>query len=167
MPLDKVDLSKYLSDVFIETGTHRGDGVRRALEAGFEDVRTCDVDASFLGRIPANLRDDPRVMIGYGSSERWMLEFCYFAEYRSATFWLDAHPNGELSFDDCPLADELRVIMAHAPMLSGITILIDDMRLWSKDDQQRIQSCVEAIRPDAKVYRINGHCENDILVGQM
>ena len=52
--------------------------------------------------------------------------------------------------------------------LADITILIDDMRLFSADDQQRIEDTVLDIRSDScAISRINGHCANDILVGQM
>ena len=167
MPLDRVDLSKYLSGVFIETGTHRGDGVRRALEAGFEEVMTCDIDASFLGRIPAKLRDDARVRIGYGSSKHWLTDFCYTAQYKSATFWLDAHPNGDLEYATSPLSYELEVIDAHIEFMNDVTIMVDDMRLFGEEDQDAIELFIEDMRSVVQISRINGHCENDILVGQM
>ena len=167
MPLDRVDLTKYLSDVFIETGTHRGDGVRRALEAGFSEVYSMEPNISMLSRMPQGLLDDHRVMVGVGDSRKWLCDFIYMAENDSVTFWLDAHPDGELSFDDSPLADELRHIKTCRNLYISTTILIDDMRLFSDEDQARIEAVVRSMGDDPQVYRINGHCENDILVGQM
>ena len=110
MPLDRVDLSKYRSDVFIETGTHRGDGVRRALEAGFESVMTCELDPSWLMRMPREFITHERVRIGVGRSSRILTDYCMMAGGESVTFWLDAHPDGKLVFETSPLFEELETI---------------------------------------------------------
>ena len=169
MPLNKINLADYLSDVFIETGTHRGDGVRRALEAGFDTVMSSEIDASFLARMPAGLVMHPNVMVSFSDSQKGIALGCLMAIGKSVTFWLDAHPNGELELDDSnvPLWTELMEIAKHILHLGQVTILVDDMRLFSEKDQKRIQAIIKRMRPNVKVSRANGHCENDILVGQM
>lgn len=169
MPLSKELLSQHVSDAFIETGTHRGDGVKCALDVGFGEVYTCEYEPHWLARMPRELIDDDRVMIGVGDSSGWLNTFCYLLHVGlyDVTFWLDAHPDGELSFDDCPLAYELSAISGHRHDFGDITILIDDMRLFSEEDQERIEAVVGAMRDDVKISRADGEVPNDILVGVM
>ena len=174
MPLNKLNLADHLSDVFIETGTHRGDGVCRALEAGFETVYSCESDATMLHRISQAIWDDKRVYIGYGDSTKWLDTFLFLAKYQSVTFWLDAHPNSELSLIDgfdgrnkAPLLDELLIIARDMHLLCKVTILVDDMRLYSADDQERIEAIISDMCPEVTISRAHGHCADDILVGVM
>ena len=167
MPLNKLNLADYLSDVFIETGTHRGDGVRRALEAGFPRVCSCEPDGAMLARMPQALRDDERVWVSHATSGAMLPHFIEDSMPKSVTFWLDAHPNGELSLDTCPLGDELRVIKNMEGLLGKVTILIDDTRLFSEEDQKRIFNIVRKMRPFVSLSYVDGAFPNDILVGQM
>ena len=43
MPI-QFDLSEYKSPIFIETGTYNGDGVVKALEYGFEQIYSIEID---------------------------------------------------------------------------------------------------------------------------
>jgi len=117
--------------------------------------------------MPQSLRDDKRVWVSHATSEAMLPHFIEDSMPKSVTFWLDAHPNGELSLDTCPLGDELRVIKSMEGLLGKVNILIDDMRLFSEEDQERIEAVVGAMRDDVKISGANGHVANDILVGVM
>ena len=174
MPLNNFSLADHLSDVFIETGTHRGDGVRRALEAGFKQAYSVDPDQLIMTRIPARISNHRNVMIKCGESIDYLDAFIEHSEGKSVTFWLDAHPSGELSLlsgvagrNKAPLLDELMIIGRKLYLLGAVTVLIDDMRLFSADDQRRIEDFVSGLRPMVAMSRANGVVSGDILVGVM
>ena len=43
MPIN-FNLKKYKNSVFLETGTYQGDGIKKALEAGFEKIYSIEIN---------------------------------------------------------------------------------------------------------------------------
>ena len=48
MTASKNLFKKYLNPVFVETGTHHGDGVQRAFDEGFKTVYSIEIDSSLF-----------------------------------------------------------------------------------------------------------------------
>ena len=114
--------------VFVETGTFGGNGVRLALEAGFEEVHSCDIDLMMVQDAKSRFSGDARVHI-YQKDSSYQLWDIIKNIHESMTFWLDAH-NGfpdpdAVGVKNTPLMEELDQIKEH-PIKSHI-ILIDDL----------------------------------------
>jgi hypothetical protein len=126
---------KPYADVFVETGTFRGDGVQRALDAGFQIVESIESDLKLYDAAAERFFDNDNVYLHYGPSEWWMQCICDGYE-EPVVFFLDAHYSGWGEPTPLPLLDELRAI-ATRPYPD--VVIIDDMRLmgkksWSGED---------------------------------
>lgn len=147
LPPNKNILRRYPNRWFVETGTYRSDAVAEALEAGFEHIRTIDVDpeaAHFCSNrfwLKKNTHLDIKCYTGDSSV---VLSDMIRDIDEFITFWLDAHsqylegePEMETPF---PLLKELEQIARHP--IKGHTILIDDILImthprvtgWTLDD---------------------------------
>lgn len=116
----------YLNRYFIETGTFGGNAVQKALDVGFQEVRSIEFDARNYQYCLSRFKGNKRVKLVQGDSSKdlWALIKDIDAPM---TFWLDAHifpprPDGG---KNCPLIEELEQIKRHP--IKTHTILIDDM----------------------------------------
>lgn len=138
MPIN-FDLSKYKTKCFIETGTFKGDGCRKAIAAGFTDIKTIEINEDILNETKSRLKlEYPTASINYylGDSVDKLSEVMLSTTCRS-TIWLDAHLDkraGSLLSNNntipCPLLHELDIISKHT--IDSHTIIIDDMRVIRK-----------------------------------
>jgi hypothetical protein len=119
---------KPYADVFVETGTFRGDGVQRALDAGFKKVQTIESDLGLHEKATARFFHDARVWTYCGPSETLLEVLCERID-KPAVFFLDAHWSGWGEPTPLPLLGELRAI-ATRPYKD--VVIIDDMRLMGK-----------------------------------
>ncbi len=105
-----------------------GSGVRLALEAGFEEVHSCDIDPICIQDAKKDFSKDKRVHVYYKDSS-YQLRDIIETIHEPITFWLDAHngfPDPEaVDVKNSPLMEELDQIKEH-PIKSHI-ILIDDL----------------------------------------
>lgn len=146
---------KHFSDVFIETGTHAGQGVWAALNAGFSDIRSVEYDADFFRRSSKRFDGDNRVKLFFGKSVDKLPEMLEGVS-DPAVFWLDAHPsgagtgghddlmkNGEMSefAQDNVLTKELQIILTHG---GNHVILIDDQFGESEANQKYMNTILDA-----------------------
>jgi hypothetical protein len=158
MPSSTELFRRYLNPVFIETGTWDGQGVRRALAAGFETVYSVDISDDFKDE-RARVARCPRVHLSQGDSPPWLAGILESLD-RPATIWLDAH--GELCDETCPLERELAVIRDCPHFVE--TVLIDDMRLM-RERQSRIIDMLFAIDWPVWIgFADDGQALRDILV---
>jgi hypothetical protein len=132
---DPAVLEKYLTEVFVETGTEHGEGVQVALDCGFKEVKTIEIDPELADKALARFRSRPEVSIFNGDSAKVLPKILEKlpAYHKSATFWLDAHVNGKADKtfgSNCPILQELDAILACG--LETKIILIDDIRLFKK-----------------------------------
>lgn len=168
-------LSKYSNKIFVETGTHFGDGVEIALKCGFEKIYSIEIDPD---RVQMN-REKFQKEIAEGKVE--IIEGDTFDVFEgivsslkeSATFWLDAHwdndgaPIGEYK---CPLPFELDSIAKSG--IKNHTLLIDDRRLfgdkgstWGNTiDEKMINDKITSINSSYFIAYEDGHVEQDIIV---
>ena len=141
-------------DVFIETGTYRGDMIQ-GLRGRFAELHSIELSDALFERAEARFRGDPRIKIHHGDSGRVLaqvLEACR----EPALFWLDAHYSGGATARgaiDSPIAQELQHILTHP--VSGHAVLIDDARLFLGENGyptlEELSAFVRVRRPDYSV----------------
>jgi len=147
-------LEAYSNAIFIETGSHQGDGIQQALDAGFQciySVELSEVDFGFCTHRFRHYRDRVHLV---NEDSRSFLEGLLPTVTTQITFWLDAHECGSGSgcAEDCPLWAELRCIAAHP--IKRHTILIDDVRLFGSPSWPSKEQAEELIRGINRKYLI-------------
>ena len=117
-------------EVFVETGTFKGDGAAAA--AGrFPRVLTVESSESLWHEVKARFAGEPRVDARLGDSGEFLREVAPGLRDTPTLFWLDAHwcvatgTAGERS--QCPLLAEIEAIGRLAP---ASVVLVDDARLF-------------------------------------
>ena len=157
--------ARYRNPVFIETGSWNGDGILRALGAGYDEVYSCEIEAGDYGHCVERFGKNPRVHLENADSGEWIKRILHRLD-RPATIFLDAHsvPRG------CPLARELLEITNWPQCVE--TIIIDDMRMlrggseWAKGETE-----IEIVRKVLAIderrwigYEADSHDPRDLLV---
>lgn len=179
-------LTPYVTTIFVETGTHRGDGVAEALDAGFSCIYSCDVSHFAYGWCSHRFREHTDIVHLLLQDSRSFLQDRvgrpapepgkFITDLgQKTTFWLDAHwcgGNGEVggadggTDEDHPLLEELRIIGEHP--LKNHTLLIDDVRMFSTPSWPALGEVREAIfkiNPNYQIeYRDGLEFSDDILV---
>lgn len=164
MPINKDILAKHLNPIFIETGTLRGEAAQMALDVGFETVWTVEFDPSLAESCRRKFQGNNSVKVARGDSGEQILPFVLGAD-KPTTFWLDAHPPGEMTLlmGSLPLVRELAAISMRK-RLPGDVILIDDMRLFPAMDVAMLTQFTQILFPGCKVDRIDSPiASGDIL----
>lgn len=106
---------------FVETGTNLGAGVAEAVNLGFTNIFSIEIEQDFHDKAVASFGANPNVTLLLGDSMSIMKELC-MSIVGPAFFWLDAH-NGFNS----PLLGEIDAIIYRNNPLD--IIAIDDMRI--------------------------------------
>jgi|TARA_A100001388_G_scaffold274637_1_gene258618 hypothetical protein len=174
--LSKSVLSKYKNDIFVETGTLWGEAIEVAIECGFKKIYSMEIDPE---KIKFNKKKFKKE-IKEGTVE--IIEGDTFKIFKdviskidsSATFWLDAHWDGDVLGEyKCPLPFELEALLSHP--IKKHTLLIDDRRLFGVEgttwgytiDEDGIMESISDINKDYKISFENGCVPNDIIVAKV
>jgi hypothetical protein len=119
-----------LPDVFVETGTYRGDTTAGAA-ALFREVHTIELSRELYERARERFKDTENVTCHHGDSAK-VLRALAPTINEPAVFYLDAHwaggntARGEV---EAPLLEEIDSIMARS---QKDVVVIDDLRLIGK-----------------------------------
>jgi len=154
-------------EVFVETGTYHGDGIRAALDAGFQTVYSIELNEELYKRAVEEFRDDPRVHLVHGDSALELGSIVATLEGAEATLWLDAHASGPLRYDGgTPIVHEIRAIAKSG---CKATILIDDCRLmgsaeWGYVTKNEILRALDDLPYAFEVSYTDGYQKDDIMV---
>ena len=122
-----VNLSNYtsFSKCLVETGSSSGAGIFRAIEAGYDDIRSVELSESWHQHCRTIFSADPRVKLYVGDSRDMLLQML---PDEKCVIVLDAHPSGphtaghddlmekgesSMYHQDRILSDELRIIIDH------------------------------------------------------
>jgi hypothetical protein len=159
--------SKYKTDVFIETGTYRGDSIIRALDIGYKQIHSIEINFDRYEYCVDMFRNDEKVHLRYGDS---LMQLPVILENidQKCTFWLDAHMS-QIS-RNCPTLEELKIIGQHH--IKDHIILIDDMQDFGTQAHegitiQDLQSEILKINFDYKFSFESTSIENNVLVCQI
>ena len=171
IPRPKPFLSAYRNQVFIETGSHRGDGIQAALDAGFRCIYSVELNPFDFGWCACRFEKFGARVHRFNSDSRSFLRDLLPGVTTRCTFWLDAHECGSGAGDakDCPLLEELSLIAMHE--IKEHTILIDDVRLFGTDSfpsVDQVIGIIKAINPVYKIIYVNSSdFIEDILVAKV
>jgi len=162
--------SRYPNPVFIESGSYYGDGVQAALDAGFNNIYSIELDEKLYIYCTDRFKDKMNVNIIFGDSHL-VLDELLSKITCPATFWLDGHWAGDGTARgkyESPLLKELEAIGRHH--IKTHTILIDDLRCWDKRiqgfDRQVLSNACHQINPKYNISFTKGYVENDILIAE-
>jgi hypothetical protein len=106
----------------VETGTFKGDGVKRALD-DFDIVYSVESDEALYREAVGRFANNPRVCLIHGDSGEFLEELWI---PQPVVFYLDAHWYGKGEKTPLPLLRELQAISGR-PFKD--VVIIDDMRL--------------------------------------
>jgi len=170
IPRPKYFLSDYRNQVFIETGSHRGNGIQAALDAGFKCIYSVELNLFDYGWCACRFEKFGTKVHIYNTDSRQFLRDLLPQVTTRCTFWLDAHACGSGSGDveDCPLIEELLLISLHE--IKDHTILIDDVRLFGGElpALDEVKMALARINPDFEISFVNSsEYIGDILVARL
>jgi hypothetical protein len=123
-------------DVWIETGTYRGNGIVVALGFGFRELHTIEVCQKTFQELNPELCMNSKVHRYLGSSRECLRPIIDKVINRNVVFWLDGHYQGESqkerdSISECPLMDELEAIV-NTKWQRSVLVCIDDANLFEE-----------------------------------
>lgn len=157
--LDFLPYRKF-SDTFIETGTHIGESVQSALDAGFTNIKTVELSPTYYTHAKLRFEGNKFVTCFHGKSVDCLPEMVKDIPIPSV-FWLDAHPAGpgtagheewlkkdESVYMDNVLKAELEIILRHGRHV----ILIDDQHGWKTAEQ--FADLIDEFYPGCYIYTI-------------
>jgi hypothetical protein len=150
-------LKKHLNRIFIETGTHMGNGVQLALDCEFQDVYSIEKNSGFYNIAAERFKDHHNVMLYHGDSQECLPMILECID-EPVTFWLDAHidPAEKDPKRQVPILGELAVIEGHP--IKTHTILIDDRSQFGKHQDNFIRDAWSYVKETdvlAALSRIN------------
>lgn len=167
MPLPKPVLLKYKNPVFVETGTLFGEAVKLALDCGFKEIYSIDIEKSIIDDHKKTFSNKPNVHFYCGSSNV-LLNGILRGIHERVTFWLDAHPPGNiLTLDNTPILGELHAIEFFIRQITDAqlpTIMLDDMRLFSKEDRAAVENILRRMYDGVLLYEDTHIAAKDIMV---
>jgi hypothetical protein len=158
--LNYKDFRQY-SDTFVETGTAAGDGVQRALDAGFEKVISIEAARKWFEQSGQRFLNNNKVSLRFGVSS---LVLKLALEKIPLVIFLDAHPSGPESAGHADLMEkggeseyqqdaiikaELDIVLSH---YHKHIIIIDDVN--GLTDGLAVQYCEKMLKanPEYKFY---------------
>lgn len=165
-------LRKYLSPVFVETGSHQGDGIQQAIEAGFERIYSIEIHWPNVEYCIGRFKNNPEVTIIHGDSSKVLCPLIKDIN-KKITFLLDAHMSGDgTSFSQTsyiPIIDEICQIQRHH--IKNHIVIVDDRRLLGTPEflnlpEKDVLNAILCIHHDYRIRFDSGYCGNDIIVGR-
>lgn len=168
---------QFKNQIFVETGTFAGDGTQKALDAGFQEIYSLDIDEKFIQNAKERFKDKANIHFELKdtSCELWDV----IKEIKQPiVFWLDAHigfPDPKaVNVKNTPLIEELDQIKRHP--IKTHTILIDDLHccgtlLFDYLTLDQIIAKVLEINPDYTIGFVDGgddgEYKNNVLVASI
>lgn len=161
--------AKHPNAYFVETGSYYGEGIQRAIDAGFSCIYSIELAEPLYQYCKKRFASNPNVHLVLGDSA-YVLSMVLEKIDAPATFWLDGHYSwGETARGETnsPILKELEAIANHP--IKNHTILIDDIRCCGTDDfdfveRDQIIQAIMKINPAYQIHFENGHMPGDILV---
>ena len=175
LPPNRNLFKEFPNDVFVETGTYRGDGIAAALEAGYKEMYSVDIIQENIDFCKQRF-DQPNsilpIFYSCMDSGKYLNELLDIINPRhTITFWLDAHSQlFEGEPDNFPLLKELDHIGKH-PVKSH-TIIIDDILVLTHPDvtgwsRKMIEDAILKINPAYKIQYVANPIKNNILIAHV
>ncbi len=119
---------RFPCDVFVETGTFRGNTVS-AMSEYFGEIHSIEINPVFASRARKIFKSDPHITIHQGDSAVILGEVLDRIGDKSVMFWLDGHYYAgvdRLVEDESPIVGELEAI--RNSKVDPAVVLVDDVR---------------------------------------
>jgi hypothetical protein len=162
-------LKQNLTSTFVETGTNTGFGIVKAIEAGFTNIHSIDIEQRFVDAAQKRFNEDfyPNINFSFYVGDSGIVINDVLKKLdKPATFWLDGH-----SFHQIPLLNELMAIKNHH--IKEHILLIDDVRMfdtyeWDNVGHNNVLELVMKINENYKIsYCDSYNAKNDILIAKV
>lgn len=175
LPPSRNLFKEFPNEVFVETGSYRGDGIAAAIEAGFKDIYSVDIDQANIDFCksrfdqPGSIPPITYSCMDSGESLHELLRL--IGDKSQITFWLDAHSQlFEGEEDNFPLLKELEQIGRHP--IKTHTIIIDDILVLTHPDvtgwsHATIEEVILKINPAYKFLYVANPIKNNILIAHL
>ena len=164
----------YPNPYFVETGTHHGAGISKAMEAGFKEIRSIDIDPDLVDKAVNYFSNFQNVKLFCGDSSKELWNMIKDINEK-ITFWLDGHNIYPVTNKkNCPLLEELEQIKWHP--IKNHTIIIDDMHCldtiyFDYISRNQLISKIHEINPAYQISYIvggdQGSHPNNIMVARI
>lgn len=163
MPITASTLRKFKKgSLFVETGCEDGNGIQAALDAGFANVVSIELNPESVRRVRHRFLGQPVTIIHGDSPSALPIVLNELTE--PVTFWLDAHPDTW-----SPVLQELHVLEQYP--LRTHTILIDDRRLmhgaWRGITEDKVIAGLRRVNPEYQISFTDGCIPEDVIVAQV
>lgn len=149
------------SNTFIETGCHFGGSLTHAINGGYKNLYSCDINKERVDHCLSELSSKCDVLrIDHSNSLDFFKKLLPTID-TDATFWLDAHDEG----GGVPTFDELSLIKELFTNKES-TIVIDDIPLYFNNSIPELKSKIKEINKDYNIRMeyIHSNKSNYILV---
>lgn len=174
MPLKDNTLKRYgKGRVFIETGTQKGNGIMKALDAGFQTIYSIElqvenIDITYNVPVIRNAVMSGRVRLLQGNSTE-ILPHVIKGIDEEVTFFLDAHTR-----TDTVIYRELEIIRTTS-RLNTNTVIVDDIDVMGNENHRwgytvnrnEVRRLIQRIKPEYSIKYVNGERTRDILVAEV
>lgn len=163
--LDYKEFMQY-SDTLVESGNAAGDGIQRAIDAGFKNIYGIEASQQYydlcLNKFVKQIQKSD-VLLFHGKSVDRLPDILQLLE-KPCVFYLDAHVSGETSFgyddwikngeesegaQDKTIKAELALILAHS---QKHVIIIDDVNGLKDGHAYEYMEQILAVNPEYKFY---------------
>jgi hypothetical protein len=166
LPKEHNIFKDYLNKYFVETGSLCGDGILKAIEAGFENIISIELSEKHYNFCVDKFKNIPYVKLIKGDSGKILYDIIININ-EPITFWLDGHYSGDNTAKSdlsMPIINyELEQISKHS--IKNHTIIIDDLRGMNKKEIENM--ILQNISNDYKfIYLDSKHAKEDIMVAQ-
>lgn len=166
---NKETFSKYPNQYFVETGSYVGDGIQMAIDVGFPQIYSIELQESLYENCYIRFISSPQVKLFLGDSSDQLSLFLQEID-APATFWLDGHYSGGFTgkgISNTPLLKEIEQIAEHP--IKTHTILIDDIRQFGTYHMdfitlEEVKDKIRLINPNYEFCYEDGFVPQDILV---
>lgn len=131
-----------INDVFIETGTFKGESLEFAATLPFKELYSCDVSKRHYVNAKEKFKSNEKIKLYLESSHTLLKKIIDCS--KTTTFWLDGHWQNinadEINHDatECPLKIELEHIFSFK-WIKPPLILIDDAEHYPKHDIDKLK----------------------------
>jgi hypothetical protein len=153
--------------IFIETGTADGDGVECALNAGFDEIYSIELNPNLFEKCKERFKDKKNIHLICGSSEE---ELPQILESINDPFvlWLDAHWSGGDYIGELMnvyLPKEINAIKKYSEKFNDSVIMIDDMNHYMGDKNfcAEIEKLINDIKKTGSIEYIESYFSTHLV----
>lgn len=159
-------------DTFIETGTFKGDTVQLALDYGFKNIHSIELNLELYNECAKKFEQQKNVKIWHGESQDKITDILKTVKGQ-ATFWLDAHASGPLPggrYGGSPLVQEIKSIGDHS--IKNHVFIIDDCRLFGSEEwtglkKEHVVGAILDINYKYRITYVDGEIPGDIMIARV